>query len=76
MVVRETKAGHKAVPKAPKAHAPAPSAVGRAYDRFLELPVALVLAVMWVAGAVLLCSGALAVYLAVWVLVRSVAGIP
>jgi hypothetical protein len=38
--------------------------------------MALVLAVMWVAGAVLLCSGALTVYLAVWVLARSVAGIP
>ena len=73
MVVRETNARDKVVPKA---HAPVPSAVGGAYGRFLELPVAVVLAVMWAAGAVLLCSGALAVYLAVWVLARAVAGIP
>ena len=35
----------------------------RAYERFLELPVALVLAVMWLAGVALLGSCALAVYL-------------
>ncbi len=77
MDVRETEARDKDVPtKATKAHAPAPSAVGYAYDRFLESPVTLVLAVMWVAGAVLLGSGAMALYLAVRVLAWSVAGIP
>lgn len=35
----------------------------RFYDRFLELPVAVVLALMWVAGAALLGSCALALYL-------------
>ncbi len=33
------------------------------YERFLELPVAGVLALMWLAGAVLLGSGALTLYL-------------
>ncbi len=38
--------------------------VVRSYERwFLELPVAGVLALMWLAGAVLLGSGALALYL-------------
>jgi hypothetical protein len=76
MVVCRSKAGHEVLPKAPKARAPVPSAVGRAYGQLLELPVALVLALMWAVGAVLLCSGALALYLAVRVLARSVAGIP
>ena len=76
MDVRETKAGDEVVPKAPKAPARFSPAVGRAYGRFLELPAALVLAVLWVAGAMLLGSGALVVYLAGWMLVRSVAGVP
>jgi hypothetical protein len=50
--------------------------VGQAYGWFLELPVAFVLTVLWAAGAVLLCSAALALYLTVLVLARSVAGIP
>ena len=35
----------------------------RAYERVLELPVALVLAAMWLAGVALLGSCALALYL-------------
>ena len=58
------------------AKAPAPSAMGRSYGWFLELPVAFVLTVLWAAGAVLLCWAALALYLTVSVLTRSVAGIP
>jgi len=37
--------------------------VVRSYERFLELPVSIVLAVMWVAGLVLLGSCALTLYL-------------
>ncbi len=45
-----------------------------AYEGFYELPVAVVLALMWVGGAVLLGSGALALYLYVSALVRMVLG--
>jgi hypothetical protein len=51
-----------------------PLTVGQAYERFLELPVVVVLAVMWLAGAALLGSVALVLYSAGWVLVRSVVG--
>jgi hypothetical protein len=46
----------------------------RAYGRFYELPVPVALALMWLVGAVLLGSGALALYLYVWALVRMVLG--
>ena len=49
--------------------APLSVAIGRAYERFLEMPVVVVLAVMWVAGAALLTSCALALYLAVSMLI-------
>ncbi len=39
--------------------------VGRAYERFLELPVGVVVGLMWLAGAALIGSFALAVYLVV-----------
>ena len=51
-----------------------PLTVGQAYERFLELPVVVVLAVMWLAGAALLGPVALVLYSAGWVLVRAVAG--
>ncbi len=51
-----------------------PLTVGQAYERFLELPVVVVLAVLWMAGAALLGSIALVLYSVGWVLVRSVAG--
>ena len=38
-------------------------AVGQAYGRFLELPVALVLGVVWLVGAVLEGACALVLYL-------------
>jgi hypothetical protein len=41
----------------------------RAYERFLELPVPLVLVVLWLAGAALLGTCALALYLFVSLLV-------
>jgi hypothetical protein len=45
--------------------APVPRGIGPGYERFLELPVAVVLLVMWAAGAVLLGACALVVYAAV-----------
>ena len=51
-----------------------PLTVGQAYERFLELPVVVVLAVLWLAGTALLGSVALVLYSPGWVLVRSVAG--
>jgi hypothetical protein len=41
--------------------------MGGAFERYLELPVMLVLGAMWLVGAVLLGSCALALYF-VWVL--------
>jgi len=41
----------------------------RAYERFLELPVPLVLVVLWLAGAMLMGACALALYLFVSLLV-------
>ena len=43
--------------------------LGRAYGRFLELPPAVVLSVLWLAGLALLGSCVLAVYLYVSLLV-------
>ena len=43
--------------------------IGQAYEAFFELPVAVVLAVLWMFGAVLLAAGALALYLYVGLLV-------
>ena len=48
--------------------------VASAYEGFLELPPAVVLLVLWVAGAVLLGSCALVLYMAGSVVVRSLAG--
>jgi hypothetical protein len=42
--------------------APASSALGRAYERFLELPVPVVLVVLWLIGAVLLGTVIVAAY--------------
>jgi hypothetical protein len=53
---------------------PAPKLMARAYEGFLGLPVLMVLAVMWVAGAALLGSGALVVYMVGSVLLRTVVG--
>ena len=53
---------------------PMTAGIGRAYEWFLELPVVIVLTVMWVAGVALLGSCALALYMAGSVVVRSLAG--
>jgi len=44
------------------------------YERFLELPVVVVLAVLWLAGAALLGTCALAAYLYGSLLVQMLAG--
>ena len=48
--------------------------IGQIFEWFLELPVAVVLAVLWVVGAVLEGACALALYLAGLVLVQTLAG--
>jgi hypothetical protein len=53
---------------------PCSEADGRAYEGFLGLPVLVVLAVMWVAGAALLGSCALVVYMVGSVLLLTVVG--
>ena len=41
-----------------------PALLGRTYERFLEMPVPIVLVVMWLAGAALIGVFVLALYLA------------
>jgi hypothetical protein len=64
----------QAVRREPRAAVRWPLAVGRTYERFLELPQAFVLAVLWMVGAALLGSIALALYWTGWVLVQLAAG--
>ncbi len=47
--------------------------IKRAYEWFLELPVPIVLATLWLAGAILLGLCTLGLYL-FWSLLRAVAG--
>ncbi len=54
--------------------APTPKRMDRAYERFVGLPVWAILAVLWVAGAALLGSCALALYMVGSVLLRAVVG--
>ena len=70
----EAVARGQAVLQGPRVAVRWPLAVGRTYERFLELPVPVVLAVLWVAGAALLGSIALALSSTGWVLVQLVAG--
>jgi hypothetical protein len=64
----------EAAPRKQGARALLPPTVGQAYERFLGLPVVVVLAVMWLAGAALLGSVALVLYSTGWALVRLAAG--
>jgi hypothetical protein len=59
---RRGQARGEAVPREPRASARLPIALGRTYERFLELPPAFVLAVLWMAGVALLGSIALVLY--------------
>jgi hypothetical protein len=54
--------------------APTPNRMSRAYERFLQMPVLVVLGVLWVGGAALLGSLALALYMAASLLVPVIAG--
>ena len=47
------------------------SSIGRAYERFLELPVLVVLLVLWVAGVAMLGSVVLVAYAVIAALMRS-----
>jgi hypothetical protein len=47
--------------------------LGRTYERFWELPVCVVLVVLWIGGALMLVASALLVYLAAVLLARFVA---
>ena len=70
----EAVARGQAVPREPRATVRWPLAVGRTYERFLELPQAFVLPALWMVGAALLGSIALALYWTGWVLVQLAAG--
>ena len=70
----ETAARGEAIPQEPRAPARMPLSIGQAYERFLGLPPAFVLAVMWVAGVALLVSIALVLYSTGWALVQLAAG--
>jgi hypothetical protein len=48
--------------------------VGRAFEWFLESPIAVVLGVLWVVGAVLEGTGMLVLYLGGLLLVRTLVG--
>ncbi len=48
---------------------------GGLYSRFLELPGPVVLLVLWLAGAVVISSCALAVLYSLWLLVQALAGL-
>jgi len=61
-------------PKPSTTAAPVSTRIGLAYEWFLELPVALALLVMWMAGTVLLGACALLMYAGISALVGMVAG--
>jgi hypothetical protein len=70
--VRERPTRERAKPRATKrveTHRPVVEAPTGVLERFLELPVGLVLAVLWVAGAALVGSCALVLYVAVSALI-------
>jgi len=61
---------HARARKAGVEAAPSSSRIGRAYERFLELPVLLVLLVLWVAGVAMLSSVVLVAYAVISALMR------
>jgi hypothetical protein len=56
-------------PRSSSAARPLSVGMGSAYERFLDTPVAIVLGVMWLAGAALMGSWALVLYLVVSALI-------
>ena len=72
-----TKGRTRGAPKKPEGNptsAGVSAGMGLAYERFLELPTAVVLSVMWVVGTVLLGACVLAAYAAVSALVGLLTG--
>ena len=69
-----TRARSEAAPTTPTAPTPISAEIGQAFEWFSQLPVVIVLMVLWVVVAVLLGSCALVLYVAGSVLVRSLAG--
>ena len=70
---RAAKTRAEATPK--ERRTPLSVAAGRGYESFLQMPVVVVLTVLWVVGAALLGSCALAVYLAGSMLAQTIAGL-
>ncbi len=70
----ETAAGGEDAPQEPGAAARLPPSIGQAYERFLGLPPAFVLAAMWVTGVALLGSIALVLCSTGRALIRLAAG--
>jgi hypothetical protein len=58
----------------PRTAAPVSRGIGLAFEWFLELPVPVVLLVMWVAGVVFFVACALVAYVGISALVEMVAG--
>jgi hypothetical protein len=58
----------------PRTAAPVSTGIGLAFEWFLELPVPVVLLVMWVAGVVFFVACALLAYVGISALVEMVAG--
>ncbi len=56
-------------PRSSSAARPLSVGVGSAYERFLDMPVAFVLGAVWLAGAALMGSWALVLYLVVSALI-------
>ena len=70
---RAAKTRAEAIPKEPRTTLSA--AIGRGYESFLQMPVVVVLTVLWVVGATLLGSCAVVLYLAGSMLVQMIAGL-
>jgi hypothetical protein len=70
-----TAGAQKASVGSPGSTIPISGPIARAYQRFLGMPVLVFLAVLWVAGAALLGSLALALYMAGSFLVPVIAGV-
>jgi hypothetical protein len=58
----------------PRTATPVSRGIGLAFERFLELPVPVVLLVLWVAGVVFFGACALLTYVGISALVEMVAG--
>jgi hypothetical protein len=58
----------------PRTAAPVSRGIGLSFERFLELPVPVVLLVLWVAGVVFFGACALLTYVGISALVEMVAG--